>query len=280
MNFLTVLYADIFDWPLTHEELILWSIRPGIRKVLFPQKGYYFLPKRNNLIAKRIQKEKHAAKKWIIARRVARFMQVIPTLSLVGVTGGLSRNNVRQDDDIDFFCITKRDTLWTSRFFSILVVELLGVRRKPGEVDVTNKICLNMFMSEDALSVNKKEQDLFAAYEVLQMTPLWEREGSYKKFLTANRWAQKFLPNAWKSKVRSCSKKNIPFSFPLFPFRFFEPLARILQLWYMKNRRTSEVIAGGVLRFHPRDARRWIKRAFEKRLSRYNFPLDKVFYAR
>ncbi len=106
-------------------------------------------------------------------------------------------DNVDRKDDIDLFIITKRNRLWTTRLFATIVVDLLGIRRKPGETDVRNKICLNMFMSEDALSIPKQEQDLFAAHEVLQMKPLWEREGIYKKFLMKNKWVSKFLPNAW-----------------------------------------------------------------------------------
>lgn len=297
--FATILYADVFDWPLTRDELILWGIQTQSKTFRIPSTiavrrspygMFYLLAHRNNFVDARQTKEVNANQKWKIARRVATFMQIIPTLKLVGVTGGLSRNNVKEEDDIDLFCITKSGTVWISRLLAILLVELLGIRRRPEDTDVADKICLNMFMSEDALSVAMKERDLFAAYEVLQMTPLWERGGAYKKFLMANSWAAKFLLNAWKKKYLVSSIKyqgktqNGFISLILNTFTLiltlFEPLARIIQLWYMRHRRTTEVIAPGVLRFHPRDARDWIKRAFEQRLSRYNLPLDKIFYAR
>lgn len=59
-----------------------------------------------------------------------------------------------------------------------------------------------------------------------------------------------------------------------------EFFAKHAQLWYMKRHRTSEVITDTVLRFHPKDARIWIKRRFAARLKGYNTPLDKIFYAR
>lgn len=266
----TILYADIFDWPLTQQELARWCI--GIRpKTLLATKGK---------TASRRKRELWARLKWKKAKRVARVLLMIPTLTLVGVTGGLSRSNVKRNDDIDFFCITKKGTIWISRLLATFVTELLGVRRRPQDTNVANKICLNMFMSEDSLSI--KEKDLFSAYEVLQMVPLWERDRAYQKFLQANGWAKKFLPNAWRERnyelrIMNYDKNRI---FPLFIIRFFEPLARALQLWYMRNRRTTEVIAHGVLRFHPHDARVWVKRAFSRRLSKYNLPLDKIFYAR
>lgn len=266
----TILYADIFDWPLTSRELIRWCIGVKPKKVL-TTKG---------ITVSRLKREYWAQEKWKKANKISRVLSIIPTLILVGVTGGLSRNNVRKNDDIDFFCITEKGTLWVSRLLAILVTELLKVRRRPGDKNVANKICLNMFMSEDSLSI--QEKDLFSAYEVLQMVPLWKRDGAYRKFLSANRWVKRFLPNAWKERnyelrIMNYDKNRI---FPLFIIRFFEPLARALQLWYMRNRRTTEVIAHGVLRFHPHDARVWVKRAFGRRLSKYNLPLDKIFYGR
>ena len=263
----TVLYADIFDWLLTQEELRLWCI--GVQPKVLPRMKKPSLSRRT--------RERWAKKKWEKARRSARFLRFIPSILLVGVTGGLSRNNVKKTDDIDFFCITSSGTLWISRLLAIVVIELLGTRRRPGETKVADKICLNMFMSEDSLQVTKLDRDLFSAYEVLQMTPLWERRSAYTRFLETNQWVKKFLPNAWewrtKNKQLSAGRQNRN-SLLL----FLEPFARTLQHWYMKNRRTSEVIEAGVLRFHPRDARVWIKQAFKKRLSRYNLPLDKIFY--
>lgn len=60
-------------------------------------------------------------------------------------------------------------------------------------------------------------------------------------------------------------------------FILLEPLARSVQLWYMKNKRTREVITDTTLRFHPKDARVWVKKKLSGRLTRYNIPLDKVF---
>ena len=140
-----------------------------------------------------------------------------------------------------------------------------------------------MFMSEDALSLIKNEHDLFAAHEVLQMQPLWERGGTYKKFLMANRWVGKFLPNAWKFRIQNvepnAQKRTSSFvAIMAWLVSLFELPARELQLWYMRKRRTTEVIAPGVLRFHPADARVWIKKALATRLRKFNIPLDKIFY--
>jgi hypothetical protein len=63
-------------------------------------------------------------------------------------------------------------------------------------------------------------------------------------------------------------------------FIFLEPFAKFIQLWYMRGHRTNEVISDTTLRFHPKDARAWVKRKLEVRLRTYHVPLDKIFYAR
>ena len=194
---------------------------------------------------------------------------------------------MKHEDDIDLFFIVASGSLWVSRLLATILMNFLG-RRHPGDRQVTNKVCLNMFMTEDAVAVVSSERDCFSAHEVLQMEPLWERGGIYRKFLRANQWVKRFLPNAWEEKYQASSIKYkgrrgyIIFSLlrntSFLILRLFEPLARFIQLQYMKHRRTNEIISDTVLRFHPRDARVWVKRKLAKRLARYNIPLDNIFY--
>jgi len=101
------------------------------------------------------------------------------------------------NDDIDLLMVSRKNRLWLTRLLTVLLVELIAKRRHPGDKDVKDKICLNMFLDEEHLRVPQKEQDLFSAHEVCQMKVLWEKEGIYKKFIRENKWVKKFLPN-WK----------------------------------------------------------------------------------
>jgi len=297
-----ICYADVFDYPLTMEEATLWSIRvhgiegkrEGSRVTLTNvqdgSRTFIVLPHRNSIVGLRKDHERWSRKKWQIAKRVAQYLYTIPSIQLVGVTGRLAMNNTIQDDDIDFFIITAKKTLWTTRFLATLLVEILGVRRRPHDAEVNNKVCLNMFMSEDVVALPKDQQDLFAAHEVLQMQPLWQHDNTYKRFLLANRWVRKFLPNAYKNqkkvlRITYCGQGengicSLMLSTSTIILSYFEPLARVIQLLYMKRRRTTEVISDGIIRFHPRDARLWVKRRLALLFVRYNIPLDKIFYAR
>jgi hypothetical protein len=288
--FATVAYADIFDYPLTADDIYFWCIKkyPGAkiraekisgvvgRNYVFTLRGRQHITE-TYTIRRGISKNKREK-----ARAVAKWLRLIPSLTLVGVTGGVAVDNAVDEDDIDLFFITARKTLWITRLLITLLISLMGIRRKPGDRTVKNKICLNMFMSEDALGLPKKEQDLYAAHEVLQMAPLWARGNSYKQFLESNNWVKRFLPVAWE--VKRAGHNNHPkasyvwTAISVFFLRWLEKPAKSFQLWYMQGRHTREVIKPYMLRFHPEDARYWIRREFGKRLLRRNIPLDNIFY--
>lgn len=292
----TISYADIFSYARTREEVLRWFVRRKTETIVKPRhvtavsksgRVFWFLRGRRGLISLRLKREQRSLHKREVATRIAQKLRIIPTLLLVGLTGGLAVGNAKSEDDIDLFFITRTGTLWVTRFLTVVCTEFLGLRRRPEDTNVRDKVCLNMFMAEDHLRLFLREQDLFSAHEVLQMQPLWEKEGVYKKFLSANRWVEGFLPNAWREKVKSPSdfvqgrrRSKVKRASQSLPFTFFEPLARAAQLWYMQRRRTNEVIADGVLRFHPVDARAWVKDEFALRLRPFNIPLDKIFYGR
>lgn len=288
----TVAYADVFDYPLTEDDAYFWFIHkiPTKNFRSFTSKGIIryqhvlFLKGRKKILATYEDRHRISKHKWQIARMVGTWLRFVPTIHLVGVTGGLALNNADEKDDIDFFFITSKGTIWISRLLAIFIVELLGKRRKPTDMIVTDKICLNMFMSEDALRLPKSEQDLFAAHEVLQMKPLWSRGNSYWNFLRANGWVKAFLPVAWDIK-RSAHNNHPKHTYwwsrvAVLLLRIVEWPVKNVQLWYMYRHRTNEVISDGVLRFHPKDARGWIRDKFTIRLLKYHMPIDKIFCGR
>jgi len=289
----TVAYADVFTYPLTRDEIIYWAIG-GVSRM--PATGrsletteyngteYVHLPGRGKAVPQRVKKKVIAAHKWHRIYHIMNHFHFIPTLLLVGVTGGLAVDNAKEEDDIDVFFISRKHTVWVTRMIVTLVAEGLGIRRRPNDGSVADKICLNMFMSEDALELPENERDLFAAHEVLQMVPLWQREGVYRRFLSANRWVNYFLPRAFRERMSvadQVSSVSAGFLGPLVVVcRLLEPLAKYVQLWYMNSRRTNEIIRAGMIRFHPRDARLWVREKFESRLKLRHIPLDKFFYHR
>jgi len=202
----TLVYADIFDYPLTFNQLkkfLITSQKKDFKigdvklKEIAEKGNYFFLRGREKIVKERKRKEKYADRKLKIAQQVVRVLRLIPFIKMVAVTGNLAMRNANQEDDIDFLIITQRKRLWLSRFFAVVLLELLGKRRRPEEKEVKDKICLNMFLDEDHLEMSEKQQNLFSAHEILQLKSLYEKDKFYDKFLDQNRWVKKFLAN-WK----------------------------------------------------------------------------------
>ncbi len=286
----TLAYGDVFGWPMSKNEIFAKyqilniknqkhiskikyekkEILIGLNKLLKEKKieyrkNCYFLAGGEKLVERRIQREKWAKEKMRLARKTSRLLKIIPSILLVGVSGGLSVGNADKNDDIDFFIICRSGTLWTTRFLSTLLLDILGKRRKPNDKKFKDKICLNMFVDEKGMIVPKKERDLYTAHEVVQMKPLWDR-GVHDRFLEGNKWVNEFFPSA-KRKMQSV-KSSGKFKFLSFVFSMFEPVLAFIQKKYMSNRRTSEKIESHRLMFHPEDKRPEALKEFRKKLLR------------
>ncbi len=264
----TLIYADIFNYPMKAWEIHKWLINKSasLRQVeetlkrlakksrISSKKGYYFLGNRKGLVPKRLMNIQKSSKYLRQAYLVARILKFIPSIKLVGISGGLAVENIGDDGDIDLFIITAKNRLWISRLLMLSLLSIIPLRRKASESKrkAAGKFCLNMILEEDQLQQEKN--DLFVAHEILQMKVLWDRGGIYHKFLIDNEWAFKYLPN-WigqKSEVfklkalKSNSAENLPLG-------FLEQLAKKFQLWYMKPPKGDERVQEGAVYFHPHD---------------------------
>ncbi len=207
----TLAYADVFDYPLTSGELYRFLITDkncsdsSFKKALTrintndqqteTNGEYFFLRGRKGIVALRKKREQSSASKLKFAEKIAGILRLIPWIKLIGVTGALAMSNAEKEDDIDLLIITSKNRLWLTRGLVVSFLRLVGVYRQPGKIK--DKICPNMLLDEEHLALPEKERDLFSAHEVLQMKPLWQKEGTYQRFVRANQWSQEFLPN-WK----------------------------------------------------------------------------------
>ena len=285
----TIIYADIFDYPLSVEEIFRYLIAKKetgkeplinvLRRMIenspriATDSKYYFLKGRKELAALRKKREGWSREKIQKAKKMANLLKIIPTVRLVGISGALAMENSDRDDDIDLFIVTASGRLWLTRFLVTILVELTGQRRRPiGRAEVAcrlrDKICLNMFIDEDHLAVSQDEQNLFTAHEVVQMKAIWWRDDTYQKFLWGNRWVKKYLPNSME-KVKSRKQKynsHLGGSYKQMKAPDFlgimEKLVCWVQLKYMVRRRTTEKIEPGRIMFHPLDKSDWVMKNY------------------
>lgn len=289
-----LVYSDIFDCPLTKEQLWRYAIeRDSIDKdrfdkdfedasPLFSKKNdWYALKEREGVFTHRIRREKESRKKWPIAKKVARSLSFIPTIKLIGVSGSLSLGNAEKDDDIDLFIVTSRGTLWVTRMIVLCVLEVLGVRRSRESKNNKNKICVNMFIDESTMRWGVDRRNLYSAHEIVNLAVIFQRDGAYKKFILANQWVRTYLPNALtleltvnrnKNKIIHALLKNML----LFVFILVESFAKYLQLWYMRKFKTKEITQAAFAAFLPRDYTNTILRKYETSLYFYNMVLTRM----
>ena len=268
----TLIYADIFDYPLKINEIHKWLIgkEVNIRQVEKALKGYqeyYFLPGRKKLVGLRKRKEKQSQIYFRKARIISRILKIIPWIKLIGISGGLAVYNAGKSDDIDLFIITSKNRLWISRILALGIISLLGQRRKVGDTGrkIAGKFCLNIILEEDRLE--QKNKDIFTAHEVLQMKVLWQREGIYSKYLEDNSWVFKFFPNWICEDVASRNSHNTKYKIHNTPFDIFEKMAKKFQLWIMEKPKGMERIENGALYFHPNDCREQVLEKYRKKIK-------------
>lgn len=198
----TVLYADVFNFPLTitelhhflihHESVPLAVVEKTLResellRTKLEQHDSYVVPAgRRELLTVRASREAASQRLWPLAGQYGEWLACLPFIRMVALTGALAvRNAAHGDDDLDYMLITASGRVWTARACAILLVRLARLR------GVT--LCPNYVLAETALS--QPSHNIFLAHEVVQMVPLFGT-GHYKSFRQVNNWTIHHLPNA------------------------------------------------------------------------------------
>src|SRR3989344_2034356 len=280
----TLCYSDIFDYPLTFEEIWRYYIgnlpvsrsllKSRIKHPLIYKKGkYYFLKGREKIIQDREKKQKVAERKLDKAGKICRLLSYMTGIKLIGISGSLSMKNSSDNDDIDLFIITEKNSLWLTRFLTSLLLVLMGEKRDRFGILVKDKICLNMFISQNCLTIQEKDRNLFTAHEIIQMKTIINKEYTYQRFILSNLWILEYMPNCLSMKdinasqlKDNCSEKSLRNSFlTVINNIFFH-----FQFMYMKKHMTSEVVEKGLAKFHPQNSKDKILNAYNSRIVLYN----------
>ena len=221
----TVLYADVFEFPMRVEEIHFFLIgcsapREAVDSALAHSAwlqqyvgiihGYVLLRRRDYTVELRKTREAASVRLWQQARRWGAVLARLPFVRMVALTGALAMRNAENDaDDLDFFIVTAPHRVWTARAASIVMVRLARL----GGVH----LCPNYILAETALEQDRK--DLFMAHEIAQMIPLSGFD-TYDAMRKANPWTSGYLPNAQTPFYREQATD--------LPGRFLQRLAELL----------------------------------------------------
>ena len=198
----TVLYADLFHFPLTvreihhfliHDERVdLEQIAQTLSESTVLQHylqcidDYVVYDGQDDLVALRQMREAASEHLWPSAVLYGKWLARLPFVRMVALTGALAMHNAaNHEDDLDYILVTAPRRVWLARAFSIVLVRLARLRGV--------EICPNYVLAESALEQDK--HDIFMAHEIAQMVPLYGY-ALYEQFRSANAWVSEQLPNA------------------------------------------------------------------------------------
>src|SRR5512144_1659317 len=135
----TLLYADVFDYPLTPTEIHHYLIAtpatpeavqtaleasPWLAQRVTRVNGYVTVRDREANCSVRDERRRHSAQLWPAARRWGYLIGCLPFVRMVAVTGALAVDNAPAGDDIDYLIVTAPGRAWLARGLAVLVVRL------------------------------------------------------------------------------------------------------------------------------------------------------------
>ncbi|MDD5341654.1 MAG: hypothetical protein PHC97_04465 [Patescibacteria group bacterium] len=301
----TLVYFDIFDYPLTLLEIDSYLYTGGmdiqpvtlddirktleesekLRKIIATRDGFYFLNGRDKIIQTRLERYNLAEEKFKIARRALSLIKFLPFVKLVAVCNNLAYKNARQESDIDFFVVSGKNRLYLTRLLVTAAVSLLGLRRHKSKI--SNRICLSFYASEENLDfsgIKITAEDVYLCFWLATLWPAYQRENSYQTFCEKNLWLKKSLPN-FEPLVVGHRYRVEDRGFNKFIYRgkelilkkrlgdFFEAMAKKLQMKIMVQKKkdlailrdNKVIISETMLKFHENDRRLSYQQEFERR---------------
>lgn len=223
--FFTLVYSDLFNFPLTFKEIQHrlpkvwdWEFLIGqslksynlsleknpkkisaslkrlidgglVEKKVIGETSYFFLKGcQENLHQRFVRRQYLPARNKKIAELLM-ILQRLPFIRAVILTGSSAVKNAELADDLDFCLITSVNTLWLSRFIVIILAKILG---KQVQIDVSAKAsnhqawCFNMWLDDRHLNVLKNRFSIYQAYEVQQMQWLLDKDHLKEQFYREN----------------------------------------------------------------------------------------------
>ena len=315
----TLVYYDVLDRPLTGWEVFKYLIKQrhserseesqrsfGLRpqddkinnvlevlennqelaKFINQKNGLYFLKNRGSIIKKRIERQKISDQKRRKVKRIVRFLQVIPFVRLVAVSGSLAMNNTKEESDIDLLIITKTGRIWTCRGLITIFIHIIGQRRHSNLTK--DRFCLNHYITDKSLKI--PFQSLYNAQTYVHLIPFWQAEsGLYNKFQKANKWIKDYL--FFYSDNKGGYLKTVEYNQFFNSIRKFresildgrigDVIEYILKRFQEKRIKKDPLTyqSGGrvifndqQLEFHPDSPEKWILKKYNDKMEKLGFP--------
>ncbi|HAT03428.1 MAG TPA: hypothetical protein DCS29_01460 [Candidatus Magasanikbacteria bacterium] len=285
----TLAYFDIFDYPLTKEELYRflytestgqWEYKDFLNILSQDDSfhmwscsdGFYFLPRREKIIAQRQRRVAFLEQKMKIAHRGVQKIKWIPFVRAVFVCNTVASSSAQEDSDVDVFIVVKKNRLWFTRLLVTLTLSFFRLRRTKRRI--ANKICLSFYVADSHLNMSSlriAHPDIYLVYWLAQLVPMYDPDDLYESIQRANAWAYVYVPYASMSYFLLDRYRVDDTAWSLRAKRFFayfindnmNAYAKYVQQRKMKRNihsighlsDTRVVVNDAVLKFHENDRR-------------------------
>ncbi len=296
----TIAFFDLFDFPLTAEEikahLMQYDLPVHIKEVkgvlgelvaegaLETIKDYTVLKGRTALPETRKARKFIAEKFWNRVKFYSHHLQHVPFVRMVAVCNNLAYDNVEESSDIDLFVVTEPGHLWTARFCLTVLLHFFGVRRHADKV--AGRFCLSFFVTTEKLDMGGLQlspEDPYLAYWTQTLAPIYG-EAVYEEFKKVN---SDWLRERYGLTFPESSRRHL-YDFKPSPLKRF--LEWILGLWFENwlkktlKKKTLEsqtalgpnagvIVTDNMLKFHNHDRR---KEYYEQWRKKVDFLIQKA----
>ncbi len=212
----TLLYYDIFNYPLKSEEIFRFLGIDSINEsdflsslqflkrhqIVFQFEDFFTLKNGRGSIDRRKKGNIEAEKYLMLAKKQAKFIAKFPFVRGVLASGSLSKGYMDENSDLDFFIITAPKRLWMAR-------TLLAMYKRLFLFNSHKYFCVNYFVDEDHLEI--EEKNLFTATELATVIPLYGSK-QYENLNLSNTWVKAFFPNYNPRSITNVPLSKISFS--------------------------------------------------------------------
>ncbi|HRI80504.1 MAG TPA: hypothetical protein PLR06_13305 [Cyclobacteriaceae bacterium] len=262
----TLLYFDLFHYPLTLEEIYLFSGQPVdsleqlVREIsrlekcglVFRFHPFYCLQNDDSNCIRRVKGNREAEKYIPMARERAKLLSRFPFIRAVMASGSLSKGYMDEKSDLDFFVVTEPNRLWIARTLFILYRKLFVPLSRYKE------FCTNYFIASDHLEI--EEKNLFTATELITLIPLYNME-LYTHLLSANGWTNDYFPNFRKKEYPDLNFQEN---------KFKKGLEKLISLFFRS--RTDQLLMGiSLKRFTQQHAHKFTPSEFSQAFKTRNY---------
>jgi len=268
----TLAYFDIFSFPLTESELNAWrwisADEINMEMQIENVNGFNFLSGREHILIERQTRYINSVLKLRRARKVAKILSLLPSVKMIAVCNSLGFLNARQGSDIDFFILTDSGKIWLTRFWLQGILKILRLRPYDKN-EKKDSICLTFFLSTDNLDIRTlqvAEPDIYLAYWITQLLPIYNPESWYENFFHTNSWIEKYIPNFKELKLAPAwqiPKSKYAKIFSIFSFLWWESILKKIQMHILPvslrtiaNQDTRVIIKNNMLKFHGQEDKR------------------------